>query len=266
MTAVWMIIFILAGGILFTIVNLIVRRWDAEIRIREDYDEDVDNKLSKKEKKRLKEEMAKEEAYLKVSLRDVYKERPVRSWIVSIIGLIAGAAVMYFFGIRMYGGVSLQAVQMLMFWTVLMTIGLIDMDTMEIPFELNCLIIVLGCGEIYVNPEVTLGERIIGALCVSAFLLIITLIISGAFGGGDIKLMFAAGWFLGWRALVPSFFIGLFIGAGVGIYMITKRKKGGKEHIPFGPSLCIGLAIGSVCGEQIMNWYVDMIKTAAGLM
>ena len=37
------------GLILFALLNVVIRRWDAHIRSREDYDEDVDGKMMKKD-------------------------------------------------------------------------------------------------------------------------------------------------------------------------------------------------------------------------
>ena len=101
----------------------------------------------------------------------------------------------------------------------------------------------------------------IGAVCVSGFLLIVTILVKGAFGGGDIKLMAAAGVLLGWKGVLTGFLIGLFIGAAIGIVLIARRKKGGKEHMPFGPSLCIGLVLAVLFGQQLVNWYIDLLKS-----
>ncbi len=54
--------------------------------------------------------------------------------------------------------------------------------------------------------EVTIVERLIGMVCISLPLFLIVLIIPEGFGGGDIKLMFAAGFFLGWKQTVVGFF------------------------------------------------------------
>jgi leader peptidase (prepilin peptidase)/N-methyltransferase len=98
-------------------------------------------------------------------------------------------------------------------------------------------------------------------VCVSGFLFIITVIISGAFGGGDIKLMAAAGFLLGWKGVVTGFLIGLFVGAGIGIVLMARRKKDGKEHMPFGPSLCIGLVCAVLFGQQLIDWYINLLKS-----
>ena len=109
-------------------------------------------------------------------------------------------------------------------------------------------------------------ERIIGFFCISMFMLILTLVvqlatgISGAFGFGDMKLMAAAGFLLGWKGIVTAFIVGLFVGAFIGISLLIRKKKGGKEHMPFGPSLCVGLALAALFGGLLIDWYINIIK------
>lgn len=75
-------------------------------------------------------------------------------------------------------------------------------------------------------------------------MLVITLCIPGSFGGGDIKLMFASGFLLGFSKIVCATVLA-FISAGiyVMIMLITKKIKR-KDTIAFGPFLAVGLAIG----------------------
>ena len=93
-------------------------------------------------------------------------------------------------------------------------------------------------------------------------MLIVTLLVAGAFGGGDIKLMAAAGLLLGWKGTLIAFLIGLIVGAIIGIVLMSRKKKGGKEHMPFGPSLCIGLVMAVLVGNQLIDWYMNIIKNA----
>ena len=122
--------------------------------------------------------------------------------------------------------VSLEAVTVFLFFALLTIITFIDADTMEIPFVL------------------------------------IVLVIPDGFGGGDIKLMFAAGFFLGWKATVIAFFIGLIIGGCQGVILLARRKKGKDDHFAFGPALSVGLMIATFVGSQMMNSYINMIKAS----
>ena len=99
------------------------------------------------------------------------------------------------------------------------------------------------------------GAHLIGALCVSVPMLLLCLLIPGAFGGGDIKLMAAAGLFLGWQHTLLAMFFGILGGGFYGIYLLAAKKADKKDHFAFGPFLCAGIVIAMLAGQPILDWY-----------
>ena len=97
--------------------------------------------------------------------------------------------------------------------------------------------------------------HIIGALCVSVPMFLLCLVIDGAFGGGDIKLMAAAGLFLGWQNTLLAMFFGIVFGGIYGIYLLAAKKAGKKDHFAFGPFLCAGIVIAMLFGGPVLEWY-----------
>ena len=77
----------------------------------------------------------------------------------------------------------------------------------------------------------------------------------GAFGGGDIKLMAAAGLFLGWQNTLLAMFFGIVFGGIYGIYLLAAKKAGKKDHFAFGPFLCAGIVIAMLFGGPVLEWY-----------
>ena len=67
-----------------------------------------------------------------------------------------------------------------------------------------------------------------------------------------------AGLILGWKLIIPAYFIGVVIGAIVSVVLMAtgKRKRG--DEIPFGPFLCFGIAVSIFFGSEIINWYLGM--------
>ena len=186
-----------------------------------------------------------------------------RCLLIQILGGLFGVLMVWQFDI------SLEAVTVFLFFALLTIITFIDADTMEIPFVLNVCILVLGVISIFTRGgfaltggDLSLVSRLIGMLCVSLPLFLIVLIIPDGFGGGDIKLMFAAGFFLGWKATVIAFFIGLIIGGCQGVILLVRRKKGKDDHFAFGPALSVGLMIATFVGSQMMDSYINMIKAS----
>jgi prepilin signal peptidase PulO-like enzyme (type II secretory pathway) len=74
-------------------------------------------------------------------------------------------------------------------------------------------------------------------------------------GGGDVKLMAAAGLYLGWKLILFSLFAGSVTGAAAGMILIVKKRAGLKSEIPFGPFLAFGAAAAALYGDLIVSWY-----------
>ena len=155
----------------------------------------------------------------------------------------------------------------------LICIGFIDWDTQEIYISMIAVVLVLSVPlHLFYSREyedVTLKSRIIGALIISIPFFIIgevsRPIIRKKFGEdfraielGDTYLMVAAGAFLGTQAVIASTFIGVIVAALGGIINKHATKE---SKFAFGPFLAIGIAIGSLWGTQIAQWYLNLLAT-----
>lgn len=101
--------------------------------------------------------------------------------------------------------------------------------------------------------------HIIGAVCVSVPMFLLCLAIDGAFGGGDIKLMAAAGLFLGWQNTLLAMFFGILGGGVYGMYLLAAKKADKKDHFAFGPFLCAGIVLAMLFGEPVLGWYCQFL-------
>lgn len=146
--------------------------------------------------------------------------------------------------------------------TVLLYIGAVDWNTQYIPFELNLILFLLGLIRLCLGPEHWL-EQVVGLFAVSLFLLVVdfigTRIWNGnhVVGGGDIKLMAAAGLLLGWKLNIVAFMMGC-IGGSI-IHLIIMKIGKGERQLAFGPYLAMGIYIAMICGEQLMSWYLGIM-------
>lgn len=145
------------------------------------------------------------------------------------------------------------------FFSVLTVVAFLDIDTMEIEDGCHIAIIILAVVSVFTMPDVGLMARGIGLLCASVPLLVITLIIPGAFGGGDIKLMAACGLFLGWKITLVSTALAILLGGIYGIWVLAAKKLGRKDQFAFGPFLCVGMALGLLWGQDIVDWYLQFL-------
>ena len=69
-------------------------------------------------------------------------------------------------------------------------VALIDWDTQMIYDRFHIMILILAVFDFLLYPERGIVTRLIGALIISVPMLILALVIPGAFGGGDIKLIY----------------------------------------------------------------------------
>lgn len=155
--------------------------------------------------------------------------------------------------------------------SLLVVVAFMDWDTMEINEIILALILILAVPLAIFTDEVSIKDRIIGALIISIPFFIIgeisRPIIKKRFGEdfraielGDTLLMIASGAVVGTRAIIVSALIGIVAAAIGGVInkMVTKESK-----FAFGPFLSIGIAAGALWGTEIAGWYIDLLNRAA---
>ena len=94
----------------------------------------------------------------------------------------------------------------------------------------------------------------------AGFFFLIWLISRGRWMGfGDVKLGFFMGLFLSWPNILVALFSAFFIGAIIGIGLIIAGKKTLKSQVPFGPFLVTGTFIALFWGQNLINWYINLL-------
>ncbi|MBR1393837.1 MAG: prepilin peptidase [Ruminococcus sp.] len=143
-------------------------------------------------------------------------------------------------------------------FSALIVVFFMDWDTQLISTYVCIFILVVGIIYYIFNHEdydLTLVERIIGFFSVSVLLLIIELASKGkAMGRGDVYLMAAAGFFLGWKNSIAALFVALLTGSIAGLIIKHKTKH---SVFAFGPWLSLGIAVAILYGDNIVDWYVS---------
>ena len=129
---------------------------------------------------------------------------------------------------------------------------------MEIKDGCHAAIVLLAAAAMLLDRNTGIASRLLGALCVSAPMLALTLALPGAFGGGDIKLMAAAGLFLGWKSTVISAVLAVFAAGAYGLYIRMIKKAGRGQCFPFGPFLCAGMAAAVLWGKELWEFWLKL--------
>jgi len=57
------------------------------------------------------------------------------------------------------------------------------------------------------------------------------------------------------RYIIISLFLGFFLGALAGIFLILSKIKSKEDMVPFGPFIALGSLITLLWGEKIIAWY-----------
>lgn len=145
-----------------------------------------------------------------------------------------------------------KAVVTCMFAGMLGIISIIDIRKKQIYNETVAVLLVPAIVSFFIFPEIDPGSRALGAISVSSIMLCISLLIPGAFGGGDIKLMVPVGMFLGLEKALVAGIAAVLMGGIWSIMTLWRRKK----QFAFGPALAIGSMIAFVWGDMILEWYL----------
>ena len=165
------------------------------------------------------------------------------------------AAVAVFAGLYV-GGLTVFGIFSTLFLLLLVACAAADLNAGIIPDLVVIIIAVLGMIKFLVTESISLTAALpylIGAVCISVPMLVVSLLIKGAFGGGDIKLMAAAGLYLGWKAALAGVVVGLFSAGLYGIYLLIRKKAGFKSKLRIAPFLAYGLGIAALFGNILMS-------------
>lgn len=102
-------------------------------------------------------------------------------------------------------------------------------------------ILTLACMEMLFRVGVSVQERCLGAVAIAVPMLVLTVLLKGGFGGGDIKLMAVSGFLNGVKVITYAGMLGIILS---GIYvsmMLAAGKMGRKDSFALGPFLVIGI-------------------------
>lgn len=153
---------------------------------------------------------------------------------------------------------SLQTVWVCGLACILMALSLVDLETYTIPDRFIAAGIVWYFGVLLFADDWKgeLLSGLAGGLSIGAGMLLLSLLfdkVTGkeSLGGGDIKLFFMTGLYLGpWVGLF-NLILSCFIGIG---FVLCMRQK----RIPFGPAISLAAFVSLLVGSDVVNWYLGL--------
>lgn len=187
------------------------------------------------------------------------------SWRYFLVELLSAGLLLLLFH---YFGLSL------FFWIYaalalsLIVVSFIDIAIQEIPDEISLCGIAIGLILSLVFPQLhdtairglALWRSFLGILAGGGSIYITGLIGNAIFrkesmGGGDVKLMAMIGAFIGYKAVLLTFFLAPFFGAAVGIVL---KIREGKSLIPYGPFLSLATLFSIIWKDKIIHWLLGL--------
>jgi len=165
-----------------------------------------------------------------------------------------------FFLIWIRFGQSWDTVLISLFGSLLLVIGLIDLEHQKIPNILIYPAIGIGLLLIPLAHLDTPWMFILGGALGFAVLFLIAVLSPGAMGMGDVKLTIFLGIIVGYPEIVIVLFLA-FVSGGLiaGILLVCKKIKR-KDTIAFGPYLALAGLITMLYGDQILSWWIRSIS------
>lgn len=174
-----------------------------------------------------------------------------------VVELLTG---MIYLIIYLIYGLSIQSLIYIILSSALIIIAFIDLNEQIVPDVISLPGIGVGLILSFFVPYLSFINSALGVVVGGGIILIIALVGSMIFkkeamGGGDVKLAAMIGAFLGWRYTIISLFLGFFLGALAGIFLILSKIKSKEDMVPFGPFIALGSLITLLWGEKIIAWY-----------
>jgi len=190
-----------------------------------------------------------------------------------IVELVCAVA---YVGIVLRYDVTLEALELMCFASILVVLSLTDIDDWLIPN--GCIVAAIAVRALYILAVGLQGQdalqlaldSLVGGVVVLVPLVIVVLCTDKvlgrpSMGGGDLKLFFVAGLYFGWLQCLLLVIVACACGLVVALAGGGQRSvdadgtaQGGRTSrvIPFGPSIAFACWVVMLCGADVTSWYV----------
>jgi leader peptidase (prepilin peptidase)/N-methyltransferase len=173
-------------------------------------------------------------------------------------------AALFVFAVLRFGASIESVVYAGLFW-VLVVLAVIDLEQRLLPNRVVYPAFVIGWVALALaawaegSPE-RLADAALGAAIFGGMLFLVAFIYPAGMGGGDVKLAFVLGSFLGYAGGLGITLVGMFLsfllGGLIGVVALIATGGNRKYQLPFGPFLAGGSVIAIVAGLPLLRAYL----------
>jgi leader peptidase (prepilin peptidase)/N-methyltransferase len=154
-------------------------------------------------------------------------------------------------------GFHAELIALIPFTAVLIAVAFIDLEHKIVPNRIVAPAAIYGLITAAAFRTDILPELLIAGAGAFTFFLVAALIHPGGMGMGDVKLAGVMGLYLG-KLVIPALFIAFLVGAVVGVGLALKHgMRARKVGVPFGPFMALGSFVAMLCGQQLIDFYLD---------
>lgn len=158
-------------------------------------------------------------------------------------------------------GFSILTVKFCILASLLIVIGLIDYSTQDVYTSTTLFGLVIGLIFIaiqYFIYKESVSNLFIGGL-IGILLIGSIVFFTKGMGEGDIEIAGVCGLFLGVKGIFLALFLGIMLCGLLGIIILISKFKNAEDRIAFGPFIGIGTMICVLGGNEIINWYLNLL-------
>ena len=161
--------------------------------------------------------------------------------------------------------ISLRLLEAWLLACVLLACSFADLEGYIIPDRFLAVGVVLFIASLFFSPAplTRLADGLLGGFGVALGLLAVVAVMEKrmgreAMGGGDLKLLFVTGLFLGWKGNLLCLLMACIFGI---VVALLAAKRGGEAGapIPWGPSIALAAWVTALFGEPFINWYLSLL-------
>ena len=201
------------GGMIFgCFMNVVIKKISYIVYNKMNTEKYIDNKDYKKTKN-----------HIKFSIKNI------------LIVLLSGILFLISF---LQLGLNVIFIKALVLNSILIVVSFIDIEHEIIPDKIIIFMLVVGALFSFIDDISLLNA--VGGMVFGGGLMLILALVPGVLGGGDIKLMFALGIFLGFKGALSALLFAFILASVVSILLLLLKIKKRKDYIPFGPFLSVG--------------------------
>jgi Type II secretory pathway, prepilin signal peptidase PulO and related peptidases len=153
-------------------------------------------------------------------------------------------------------GLTLECLKYITFVTVLIVVGMIDLDTTDVYFSTTltgnilAVLFIVATGYLYHDFKQYIFGGLLGGGIISTIILL-----TKGMGWGDAEICLFSGLFLGFKLTIVMIFFSFVFGAVISLILIALKKKNKKDYIPFGPFIALAAIFTIFLGDKILLWY-----------